>query len=113
VKYLYCPRCKKLSMKPWFAIRNRCQNCFGDATAIQVPANWMTYLSYALYVLIPALIAIYVTNHVKNYLYLALVLLFVMMIVSFVNIGRGEKYAKERIKIANTDVDVFKRRKWR
>jgi hypothetical protein len=113
VKYLYCPKCKKLTMKPWFAIRNRCQNCFGDATVIQVPPNWRTYLSYALYVLIPALIAIYVTDDVKTYLYLAVALLFVMMIISYVDIGRGEKYAKDRIKVATTDVDVFKKRNWR
>ncbi len=113
MKYLYCPRCKQLHVKPWFAIRNRCQNCFSEAAAIPIPANWMTYLSYILYALIPALIAIDFTYHDRNYLYLAVALLFVMMAVSFVDIGRGEKYAKERIKVTDTDVDAFKRRKWR
>lgn len=111
MKYLYCPRCKQLHVKPWFAIRDRCQNCFGEATAIQVPSNWMTYTSYVLYVLIPALIVVYLTEHVKVYLYLAVSLLLVMMVVSFMDIGRGKKYAKERIRVANTDVDVFRRRK--
>jgi hypothetical protein len=111
VKFLYCPRCKQLHVKPWFAIRNRCQNCFGDATVIQIPYNWMTYMSYALYVLIPALIVIYVTDHVKNILYLAVALLILMMIIAFADIARGEKYAKERIKITTGDVDSFKRRR--
>jgi hypothetical protein len=113
VKYLYCPNCKQLHVKPWYAIRNRCQNCFSDATAIQIPPNWMTYLSYALYVLIPALIAIDMAYDDKNYLYLAVALLFLMMAVSFVDIGRGKKYALERIKVTDADVDAFKRRKWR
>jgi hypothetical protein len=113
VKYLYCPKCKQLHVKPWFAIRDRCQNCFDDATVIQIPANWMTYLSYALYVAVPALIAIYMTDHVKTYLYLAVVLLFFMMAVSYVDIARGEKYAKERIKITGADAEAFKRRRWR
>lgn len=113
MKYLYCPICKQLHVKPWFAIRNRCQNCFSEATAIQIPANWMTYFSYLLYALIPALIAIEIAYDDRNYLYLAVALLFLMMVISYMNIARGEKYARERIKITDTDVDAFKRRKWR
>jgi len=112
VKYLYCPRCKQLHVKPWFAIRNRCQNCFGEATAIHIPANWMTYITYALYVAIPAIVVIYYIDKVKIYLYLAVILLIIMMAVSYMDIGRGRKYAEERIKITNTDVDAFKKRKW-
>ena len=112
MKYLYCPRCKQLHVKPWFAIRNRCQNCFGEATAIHIPANWMTYITYALYVAIPAIVVIYYIDKVKIYLYLAVILLIIMMAVSYMDIGRGRKYAEERIKITNTDVDAFKKRKW-
>lgn len=112
MKYLYCPRCKQLHVKPWFAIRNKCQNCFGDATVIPIPANWITYTSYAFYIFVPALILFYVTEHAKTYLYLAIAGLVAMMIVAYVDLVRGEKYAKTKIKIANTDAQTFRRRGW-
>lgn len=107
MKFLYCPSCKQLHVKPWFAIRDRCQGCMGEATVIKIPSNWMTYLSYVLYVMIPALIAVYVTEHGKVFLYLAVALLLVMMVVAFADISRGEKYAKQRIRTTSADSGLF------
>jgi hypothetical protein len=112
VKYLYCPRCKQLHVKAWFEIRNRCPVCFEDARVIDIPRNWMTYGSYLLYIVIPALILVYVAEHVKLYLYAALALLFVMMVLAYADIVRGEAYARERIKRTVSDSDIFNRRSY-
>lgn len=112
MKYLYCPICKQLHVKPWFAVRNKCQNCFGDATVIHIPRNKVTYALYALYVIIPALILAYVEEHAKTYLYVAIAGLVVMMALAYVELVRGEKYAKAKIKITSADVQRFKRRGW-
>ncbi len=109
VKYLYCPSCKQLHVKPWFAIRDRCQGCFGEATAISIPANWMTYAKYVLYVVIPALVAVDLLNNDQNFLYLAVALLLVMFVIAYMDIARGEKYARERIKVTSTDIDSFRK----
>ncbi len=112
MKYLYCPRCKQLHVKPWFAIRNRCQTCFGDAKIVPIPPNWLTYTSYALYAIVPALVLIYVLGHTKAYLYVAIAGLVVMMLVAYADLMRGEKYAKTKIKITSADVKTFKGRGW-
>ena len=112
VKYLYCPKCKELRAKSWYQIRNKCQLCFSDATAIPIPNTWMTYLLYALYVLTPGLVLVYVYDDDKSYLYAAVVLLVIMFIVSWLEVGRGLTYARAKIKVTSTDVDNFRKRGW-
>lgn len=112
VKYLYCPKCKELRVKPWFAIRNQCQMCFGEAREIRIPNNWMTYLSYVLYIGIPALVSISLYLKDRTFLYVAVVLLVVMMVVAYANVLRGEEYAKTRIKVASSALSDFQRRGW-
>ena len=112
VKYLYCPKCKELRVKPWFAIRNQCQMCIGQARVIQIPNNWMTYVSYVLYAVIPALVLISLTLKDRAFLYLAVVLLLIMMVVAYANVVRGERYARARIKIATSASGEFRRRGW-
>jgi len=112
VKYLYCPKCKELRVKPWFAIRDRCQMCFGEARVIEIPNNWMTYASYLLYAVIPALVAISLYLKDRTYLYLAVILLIIMMAVAYANVARGERYARARIRIASSDLSDFRRRGW-
>ncbi len=112
MKYLYCPRCKQLHVKAWFAIRDRCPVCFEDATVIEVPRNWMTYGAYILYVTVPALILVYVSNHVKLYLYAALALLAVMMVLAYAEIVRGEKYAREHVRLTVDDSSIFSKRSY-
>lgn len=99
-------------MKPWYSIRDRCQICFGDATVIKVPANLLTYVTYALYVLVPALVGVYVYGHVQEFIYFAIAGLVILMGVSYADIVRGEQYARSKIKVAGTDVDGFKKRGW-
>ncbi|MEM0344107.1 MAG: hypothetical protein QXJ32_08340 [Thermoplasmata archaeon] len=104
MKYLYCPRCKDLRVKSWYAIRDRCVMCFGPATPIKIPNTWMTYALYALYVITPALILIYVSKDDRDYLYAAVVALAFMIVFSWIEIGRGLAYARTKIKMPASNV---------
>ncbi len=112
MKYLYCPRCKELRVKPWYAIANKCQRCFGVATPINIPPNWMTYMTYVLYVVVPAMILVYVTNDDKTWLYASLVGLVIMFMLTFADQARGAAYARSKLKVAGSDLDDFRRRGW-
>jgi hypothetical protein len=113
VKYLYCPKCKELRVKAWYERRNRCSRCLGDATAIRIPNSWLTYLVYGLYVIVPALVAVHLTTHVRPYIWLSLGGVILMMVVSFADMSRGAAYAKNRIKVTDGDLHVFRKRGWR
>lgn len=112
MKFLYCPSCKQLRVKPWYSIRDRCGGCMGDATVIQVPNSWMTYVSYALYVAVPALVVVYLTSGAVLWMYGAVALLVVMMILQYLDVVRGEKYARSKIRVTASDSSSFKTRGW-
>lgn len=112
MKYLYCPRCKELRVKAWYQRANFCSRCNGPATAIPIPNSWLTYLTYVLYVVVPALVAVYIITDIRLYIWIAVVGLAIMMVVSFVDISRGMAYAKKKIKVTDSNVDLFRRRGW-
>lgn len=110
MKYLYCPRCKQLRVKPWYAIRDRCLGCIGDAVVIRVPNSWMTYTTYMLYVVVPALVVLYVTSDIAVWIYAAIVLLGAMMILQYKDMRRGERYARSKIRVTTSDSEAFRKR---
>lgn len=112
MKYLYCTRCRDIRLKSWYAMRDKCPVCLSDATPIRIPNTWLTYLLYALYVTSPALVLVYVWNHDRQYLYFALALVFVMMVISWLELGRGRDYARAKVKITHQNIDDFRRRGW-
>lgn len=79
---------------------------------IQVPNSIMTYAIYALYLLTPGLVAISLIEDDRNYLYLAVVFLIVMMITSYIDLLRGERYARKKVKIGTSKLHEFRRRGW-
>ena len=112
MKYLYCPKCKELRVKPWYSIRNRCFGCYGEATVIVVPNSWMTYVSYVLYVVVPLLVVVYVSTHVVEWIYAAIALLIVMIVLQYLDIVRGEKFAKAKIRVTVSDTSKLRGRNW-
>ena len=112
MKFLYCPRCKDVKVKNWYQIKDKCMVCFSDATAIKIPNTWKTYLVYVLYVVTPAMILAYVWEDDRFYLYLAFVLVFIMMAITWVELGRGRAYARAKIKITDANIDQFRKRGW-
>ena len=83
-----------------------------DATPIPIPNTWLTYLLYALYVTSPALVVVYLLNHQKFYLYSALALVLIMMVISWFELGRGREYARTKVKLTHHNIDDFRRRGW-
>lgn len=112
MKYLYCSRCKDLRVKSWYAISNRCPICLNNATPIAIPRTWLTYVLYASYVLSPASIVVYLLNHDRAFLYTALVLVFIMMAISWIEIGRGRDFARTKVKLTVGNVADFRKKGW-
>ena len=112
MKYLYCPKCKEVRAKTWYQRRDRCLACVGPATPIKVPNSALTYANYVLYVFVPGLVAVYLWSDDRSYLWLAVGFLAIMMITSYADLLRGERYARKKVKIATSDLVEFRRRGW-
>lgn len=112
MKFLYCSKCKELRVKPWYSFTDRCIGCLGNTTVIKVPNSWMTYVSYVLYVVIPVLVVFYVTTETVTWIYAAVFLLVVMMILQYMDVARGEKYARSKIRVTSADSGRFRSRGW-
>ena len=112
MKYLYCPRCKELRVKSWYQIKDKCQMCFSDARPIKIPNSWLTYALYVLYVVTPGFVAVSVYSDVRTYLYVAVVLLVLMFIISWIEVSRGLAYARTKIKVASANVKELRKRGW-
>ena len=112
MKFLYCPKCKELRVKPWYSFRNRCLRCYGEAVVMNIPNSWMTYVSYILYVVVPLLVVIYVSTDATMWIVGAVALLIVMAVSQYLDILRGEKIAKARIKVTVSDTSKLRGRNW-
>jgi uncharacterized protein (DUF983 family) len=112
VKYLYCPRCKELRIKSWYQVKDKCQICFSDATPIKIPNSPLTYALYALYVITPALVLLSVYEDAKIFLYVAIVLLVFMFVIQWIEVSRGQAFARTKIKITSAHQKDFKKRGW-
>lgn len=99
-------------MKAWYQFDERCSRCNSDATIIPIPNNWMTYVTYGFYVLVPALVALYMTYEDELLLWVAVAGLVVLFVVAYADLARGSKYAKSKIKVANSDASEFRRKGW-
>jgi phage FluMu protein Com len=112
VKFLYCAKCKDVRVKAWYQMRPRCPRCMRDATMIVVKNSPLTYLTYALYFIVLGLVAYSLRTDDKTFLYYAIVGLAVAVIAAYVDMARGEKLARKRVKIADSDTATFRRRGW-
>lgn len=112
MKFLYCPKCKEMRVKAWFQMRPMCSRCIGPATEIVVPNSPLTYLTYFLYFFVPGLVAASLMTDERVYLYYALAGLAAMVATTMVDLGRGLRIAKSRVKIASSDLHEFRRRGW-
>lgn len=112
MKFLYCPKCKEMRAKAWFQIRPTCSRCIGPATEIVVPNGPLTYFTYFLYFFVPGLVVVSLIIDERVYLYYALAGLAVMMVSAMIDLGRGLRIAKSRVKIASSDLHELRRKGW-
>lgn len=112
MKFTYCPKCKELRTKPWYAIRDRCARCAGDVVLIPIPPTTATY---AVYILIVACAALaYMGSRDDNHLmvYASLAGVIGAFAIQFFEHFRGEKYAKAKIKLTKSDAPALKKKGW-
>jgi membrane associated rhomboid family serine protease len=107
VKFLYCPKCKDLRPKAWFAISDTCIRCLGPARRIPIPATPLTFTKYALWILVIALVAVHLAVNDRIYLWAAVIGLVAAMILAYIDLQRGEKTAKAKIRVTSGDHDLF------
>ena len=112
MKFVYCPKCKELRVKPWYALRPICSRCRDDAKEIVVKKTWLTYLLYALMVGIAAVVYIYTRSGNSLLLYAGIAGLVAAFIVQAVELSRGERVARARIKATKSDVKGFEAKGW-
>lgn len=112
MKFVYCAKCKELRVKPWYARRVRCGRCRREGKEIEVPKSVLSYLIYVMMVFVIAVAIMDVNTGDDLYFYLAIVGVVALMAIQFIDMSRGEKYARARIRPTTSDVDEFRKRGW-
>jgi len=112
VKFLYCPKCKELRVKPWYSMRDRCARCNDDVRVIEVPRSILTYMVYILTAVAFALIFLHTREDNSLFLYTAVALVVAMMVIQFKEMARGEKYARSKIKVTSSDREALRKKGW-
>ncbi|MCJ7606422.1 MAG: hypothetical protein MUO94_01065 [Thermoplasmata archaeon] len=112
MKFLYCPQCKELRVKPWYSIRGGCSRCRGYAKEIAIPNTLMTYLVYACVASIFVLIYIYTSGGSSLLLYASIGALIATFILQDRELSRGRKYVMARIKPTKSDAKGFREKGW-
>jgi hypothetical protein len=103
VKFVYCPRCKELRVKPWYTTRARCARCRDEGREIATPRTVLTVLLYAMILMVFALIYMYTNSDNSIYLIGGIGGLIAAFVVQAFEISRGEKYARARIRTTKAD----------
>ena len=112
VKFLYCPKCKELRVKPWYSMRDRCARCNDDVRVIEVPRSILTYMVYILTAVAFAPIFLHTREDNSLFLYTAVALVVAMMVIQFKEMARGEKYARSKIKVTSSDREALRKKGW-
>lgn len=103
MKYLYCPKCKELRVKPWYSMRDRCARCLGDVRVIPIPSGVLTYVMYGLAAVAMVFAYLYMQEDDDLYIFVAVVFAVAMGIAQFKELTRGEKYARAKIRLTHSD----------
>lgn len=103
VKYVYCPKCKELRIKPWYTFTPRCYRCGGIGREIPVPRGLATYVLYAMMVVFFTLIYFNTSTGNDLLLYAAIGIVVIVVALQISEMIRGERYANSRIKTTASD----------
>ncbi|UCE91844.1 MAG: hypothetical protein JSV90_01450 [Methanobacteriota archaeon] len=112
MKFIYCPKCKELRVKPWYSIRAWCSRCRQDAREIRVPRTAMSVVLIALIGIVFTVIYMYTRTDDPILLYAGIVGLIATFIVQGVEMARGERWARARIKATKSDAKGFRKKGW-
>ncbi len=112
VKFVYCPKCKELRVKPWYSLRAWCSRCRDYGREIPVPRTAYTYVLYALILTIFVLIYTYTSSDETIFLLGSVAGLICAFIIQAFEISRGERIARAKIKATKSDVSGFRKKGW-
>lgn len=112
VKFVYCHKCKELRVKPWYSMRARCARCRYDAREISIPRTVLSYVMYAFVLAVFVTIFLYTRTDSSIYLYGGIAGLIGCFIVQALEITRGERIARSRIKATKSDAPAFRKKGW-
>jgi len=111
VKFLYCPKCKDLKPKAWFSISDSCLSCRGPARAIPIPRTTVTYAKYVLWVSVIAMVAIHLKLDDRVFLWAGVAALAAAMVLAYVDLLRGERVARSKIRMTAADLEALRQRR--
>lgn len=89
-------------------MRDRCARCYGNLSVIPIPPSVFTYVVYVTMAVAFVLLYMYTRNDDDLYLYIAIVFAVVMAGAQVVDLSRGEKYARAKIKMTQSDTKAMK-----
>jgi hypothetical protein len=103
VKFVYCPKCKELRVKPWYGFRARCARCREDGREIATPRTALSFVLYAMILIVFLLVYMYTDSHNSIFLIGGIGALIASFAIQAVEISRGERYARARIRTTKAD----------
>jgi len=112
VKFVYCPKCKELRVKPWYSLRAWCSRCREPGREIPIPRTVYTYMLYALMLIILALVYAYTNSDEMIFLIGGVVGLICAFVIQAFEISRGERIARAKIKATKSDASGFRKKGW-
>lgn len=77
-----------------------------------MPRSPLTVASYALMIAIVALVYQYTRTDAAIFLYAGIAALVACFIAQALDLSRGERIARSRIKAARSDIEAFKKKGW-
>ncbi|HIH01271.1 TPA: hypothetical protein HA259_04220 [Thermoplasmata archaeon] len=108
MKFVYCPRCKELRVKPWYTTRSRCARCRDEGREIVTPRTALTFVLYAMVMAVFALVYMYTSSDNSIFLIGGIVGLVIAFVVQAIEISKGERYARSKIKTTKADAAALK-----
>lgn len=108
VKFIYCPKCKELRVKPWYGMRPWCSRCREEGREIRVPRTTMTYVLYAMILVVFGLVYMYTSSGGIIYIIGGVVGLVAAFVIQAVELSRGERQARARIKTTKADAAALR-----
>ena len=108
VKFVYCPKCKELRVKPWYTMRARCARCRDDGREISTPRTVLSFVLYAMILVVFALVYMYTNTDNPIFLIGGIVSLVAAFVIQGIEIARGERYARAKIKTTKADAAALR-----
>jgi hypothetical protein len=97
MQFLYCPECKQVQPRRWYASK-RCVSCHGDAVVFKVKSSIIGYMATITAIVSLILAGMYLFDYDtfmgENIVYVFLLFVILAFAFMFVELGRAQKVAE-------------------